>query len=129
MNFDIRDYIWNIFEISKEQNTDDISTAFDMFIENLNLGRDRYKGCDNLDYSKVSKSWLSMKDSARDKQIRIFNKIIESRFIRLRDAWMDDNKSLFEVLSHPSYKYIGVKTDRKSSINKNNKRLIRRVIH
>lgn len=121
MNFDIRDYIWNVFEISKEQNTSNINIALDLFIENINLGRERYKGLSFLDYDQLSKYWWNLSDKERKMQIVIFNKIMNNRFVKLREAWVMNNRNLFNILAHPSYKTIGVK--RINKYRRNNKKM------
>ena len=43
-NFDIRNYIWNIFELSNSNKIKNLNLAFDLFTTNLYLGCERYKG-------------------------------------------------------------------------------------
>ena len=41
--FDIRDYIWNVYEISRKHQTN-VYNAFNMFITNVAHGHEKYDG-------------------------------------------------------------------------------------
>ena len=95
-NFNIRNYIWNIYEISDFHNHADIRMALDMFIANLDFGYERYAGATGIDYEELSKQWLSKSKSYHIHQKLIFNKIINTVFGDLCDAWKLKDKNAFE---------------------------------
>lgn len=92
--FDIRVYIWNVYEICDFNKLKDIYLAFDMFIENLELGYERYKGA-NLDYESISNEWKSSPKSYQIYEKLIFKYIINKSQDKLCNAWVKKNKINF----------------------------------
>lgn len=52
--FDIRKYIWNVFELTIAQEVGNVKTGLELFIQNMELGRYRYKGVTNVDLDRKS---------------------------------------------------------------------------
>lgn len=95
--FDVRDYMWDVFEIRNFNNLLNIRSAFDMFIVNIELGQKRYDGAD-LNYYKLNKKWNMLFDFQKKHEIEIFNKIIDKEYIELLTMWRNNNKLYFYSL-------------------------------
>ena len=98
MIFDIRNYIWNIFEISITQKLGNVRAALDLFIINVELGYSRYNGADYLDYSNISDLWNELSESDKNRQKKIFNNIICKVFTKLSKAWYTRDRQVFNAL-------------------------------
>lgn len=93
--FDIRNYIWNIYEISSFYKLTSVYSALDMFIENLDLGYSRYAGTD-LDFETLSKIWKQLPKSYHTHEKAVFHKVLDVSYGRLCDAWKSKNKEEFD---------------------------------
>ena len=93
--FGLKDYVWEIFAIAMANRTD-AGTAQDMFVRNLQLRKEEYKGA-SLDYATMGKKWASL--SYRDRYIEksVCRGIIMYNFEKLRKLWMEKNKSAFSA--------------------------------
>lgn len=98
MSFDIRNYIWNIFEISKAQDTNNIKLSLDMFITNMELSRERYEGASSLDYKKLHNDWANLGNNGQSIQRDIFNKVMYNVYVALCDAWRAKDRRKFDLL-------------------------------
>ena len=97
---DIREYIWNVFEIATYHDTTTIQYALDMFLANVDLGLERYEGASGVSYIRLHKKWNRMVKSDKEFQRMIFNKIIRYSYLCLYEAWMEDDKEKFDKLAH-----------------------------
>lgn len=95
--FDIRDFIWNIYEICEFHKLTNLNLAFDMFVENLNLGYDRYEGT-YLNYEELHKTWSQLSDSYQMHEKMIFKKVLDSSYGRLCDSWNKKDKENFNSI-------------------------------
>ena len=96
--FFITDYMWNIFEIKHTQNQTNIKLAYDMFIINLELDTERYKGAKGLKYGKVRKLWRSLNLKNKEFQRKIFQKVLDKHFYKLHQLFIDGDKDAFNRL-------------------------------
>lgn len=92
--FDIRNYIWDIFKISKNQQYLNLREALNMFLVNIELGFDRYEGS-NIDYLKLKPKWNMLSERGKKRQLYIFDYIIKnfSVFI-LRSCLKSDKETI-----------------------------------
>lgn len=95
--FHIRNYIWNVFQISSYQEVD-IRTAFDMFIVNVELGLERYKGAIDINYRSLNFKWSDLDDEQKRYQKSVFDKIIRKNFLALHDLFIKFDKLGFNYL-------------------------------
>ena len=108
-DFDIRDYMWNIYEISNYQKLNNVRLALDMFIENIQLGYDRYKGASGVDYKLLSKVWNSKTESYHIHEKIIFNKVLHVTYKKLCDAWKHQDRAAFNAACRVSLMMFGIK--------------------
>ena len=94
----IRNYMWNVFELSKIHEVENVRFALDLFITNMELGYGRYEGASDVDYAKLGKVWRSMKEVDRIDQKILFNRIIHKVYNQLCDAWRAKDRRRFETL-------------------------------
>ena len=74
MKFNIRSYIWEIFEIRKYYNLSNIKLAFNMFMANIKLGYERYHGSSRENYSILSRKYYRLPNKNKDKVRSTFKK-------------------------------------------------------
>lgn len=98
--FDIRDYMWNIFELSKTEDVHNVRLALDLFLVNVELGEDRYEGADELDYNKIMHKYLMLNTHERELQREEFNAILDINYKSLCNCWHCKNRMEFEVHAH-----------------------------
>ena len=108
MAFDVRDYMWNVFEIANELHVENIRIALDLFIVNIELGRERYHGSSFKKYPTLHKKWEPLTESERNKQRIIFNEVIHKAYPALRDAWNSNDRETFDALAHCSLRHFGI---------------------
>ncbi len=109
-DFDIRDYIWNIYEICDFQKISNLNLALNMFIENLDLGYERYDGtC--LNYKELSKIWNGLPNSYRIHEKLIFKKVLDTSYGKLCKAWNNKNKNKFNTICKSVRMKYGIKID------------------
>lgn len=108
-DFDIRDYMWNIYEISNYNKLDNTRIALDMFLENVELGYARYEGASNIDYSKLSEIWNNKPESCHIHEKIIFNKVLHVSYSRLCKAWKRGDREAFNEACRVSLMMFGVK--------------------
>ena len=116
MIFHIKDYIWIIFEIMEYQNLTDINVALDMFLTNIELCDDRYKGAKHIKYRKVSKAWNSMGYYRKNREREEFNKFIQKMIIPLHTFYFSKDRISFNYLCKDAFNNIN-----KYSKDSNNK--------
>ena len=97
-SFDIRKYMWNIFEIYRTQDMDNVRLALDMFITNMELGMDRYEGATDIDYTKLHDSWDALSEAEHIHEKLIFNKVLTKVYLQLCDAWRAKDRRKFDAL-------------------------------
>ena len=93
----LRDYIWNIYEIAKTNNVQR-DVAKDMFIANLNAGTDRYKGATGVSYRRLGLRWKALSDTEKRKQQNEFHDIITDYFKPLSQAWQAGDRKAFDAV-------------------------------
>lgn len=94
--FCIKDYLWYIFEIKDTQKQTSFMTAYDMFISNLNLKTERYKGATGLKYRKVRSKWRRLSLNKKASQKLIFNEYMNSNiFLTLYNTYILGDKETF----------------------------------
>ena len=96
MNF-IQEHIWNIFEIKYKEDCS-FDDAFDMFIFNVELGYDRYKGAKGIDYKKLNKKLEKITWFSKDVQKVKFKKLIGKYMVQLVKAFNENNKKFFRAI-------------------------------
>lgn len=94
--FNIRDYIWNVFEICQYNKINNIRIALELFLKNIEIGRNRYPGCTNINYGKLTKLYSNSTKAYIRKQKIIFNKIIHIAYGNLSKAFRENDKCKFE---------------------------------
>lgn len=95
--FDIRDYIWNVFEIAREQKKN-IYIAFNMFITNVAYGYKKYDGAICLHYKDLNKSWEDLTEPEKDYQRKVFKKVVRKYKRQLKKAWNNRNRLKFHSI-------------------------------
>lgn len=108
MEFNIKNYIWNIFEIMESQHISDSRLAFNMFIVNLELGRERYHGARYVRYGKLHNVWTKMTDDDKHVQEQIYNRIMSKLSPALIAAFSSRNRFEFEILAHLDLISLGI---------------------
>lgn len=108
MAFDIRDYMWNVFEIAEELKVENIRIALDLFIVNMELGRERYHGSSYKKYTTLQKKWEPLTETQRNKQRIIFNEVIHKVYPALRDAWNNKDRNEFDAYAHCDLTHFGI---------------------
>ena len=93
----LRNYTWDIYCIAKEQNMQR-DVACDMFIANLNAGKETYKGASGIDYEELGKKWKAMTVSEQHREKMDFNWIAKEYFKPLSEAWQAQNRKAFEAV-------------------------------
>lgn len=81
--FNIKDYMWNIFEITNYNHIDNIKIGLDLFIMNLELRKERYKGAYKINYDIIGKQWNSLLYAQKLRQKQYFNEIIKYNYLKL----------------------------------------------
>ena len=109
-DFDIRNYIWNIYEICDFHNLTNLNLAFDMFIENLNLGYERYEGA-NLEYEYLSNIWNNLPDSYHVHEKIIFKRVLDSSYGKLCELWNKKDKEKFIFICKSIRMKYGIKIE------------------
>lgn len=121
MEFDIRDYIWDIFEISRVQNIENANMALRMFMVNLEFGKERYSGSTKIDYYKLRKEWANLSFKERSRQLLVATKLIEYKYPKLYDHWIRNDKSGFCNISYLSPNTYGVPSKPKTQVKQKRK--------
>lgn len=123
--FDIREHIWNIYEISKQQQYLNMREAFNMFIVNVELGFDRYKGAD-VDYAKLKEKWELLSILGKRRQLAIFDYILKHFSVFILHCGMNSNREMVEKfrfidipgLEKDNYKYYNISKTQYDKITK-----------
>ena len=97
--FDIRDYMWNIFELSKTEDVHDVRLALDLFLVNVELGENRYEGA-ALNYNKIMHKYFMLNICERELQREEFNAILDVNYKNLCNCWQCKNRKGFEIHAH-----------------------------
>lgn len=103
MVFHIKDYIWNIFEIMEYQNLTNIDIALDMFLTNIELCDDRYKGAKHVKYRKVSKAWNGMGYYRKTRERAEFDKVMHKMIIPLHSFYFSKDRISFNYLCNKAF--------------------------
>ena len=98
MKFDIRDYMWQIFQIAFYNNITNIRIGLDLFLMNLELKRERYRGSTNISYRKIGNLWNDLTEAGQVHQKLIFNRIIHLNYLDLCKAYKDRRRDIFNKL-------------------------------
>ena len=96
-DFDIREYVWNIYELCNFHKLTNLNLALDMFIENLDIGYERYEGA-NLEYEKLYDIWANLPESYRAHEKMIFKKVLDNSYGKLCEAWNKKDKDNFTTI-------------------------------
>lgn len=99
MAFDIRDYIWDIFELSNVQNIHNVLLSYEFFMTNVELGINRYKGLD-IDYVDLRNRWNSLSERSKEYQKDVFISLINLNYKHICEAWNNHNKDDFTKFVH-----------------------------
>lgn len=94
-DFDIRHYVWNIYEISDFYKLKNMTVALDMFVTNIELGCDRYSGASEIDYIKLRRQWNRTSKQYRSYERIVFDTIIQISYSKLCRAWVKKDKHGF----------------------------------
>ena len=103
MKFDIRDYMWQIFQIAFYNNITNIRIGLDLFLMNLELKRERYRGSTNISYRKIGNLWNDLTEAGQVHQKLIFNRIIHLNYLDLCKAYKDRRRDIFNELCRVIY--------------------------
>lgn len=93
--FFIVDYMWYIFEIRHKQDLMNVRVAYDMFITNLELDTERYKGAKGLKYKKVRNLWRALKPKDKAFQRKVFEKVLNKHFSKFHELFANGDKESF----------------------------------
>ena len=96
--FFILDYMWHIFEIKQKQNQMNVRVAFDMFITNLELDTERYKGAKGLKYKKARNLWRAQRNKDKAFQRKIIEKVLNKHFCKFHELFANGDKQAFMEL-------------------------------
>lgn len=97
MHFDIRNYIWNIFEISVA-NKVDTKFAFELFMTNVTLGKERYGGATGVNYRVLNMVWEEMSEKDASIVEHTYSSLLNDKHVELYKAWRLNDKELFNNL-------------------------------
>lgn len=95
----LKDYTWEIFQISVENDTY-LELGAQLFLANIKAGENILKGA-NINYNELKKQWDSMSPNEHQVSTEELNKIISSNsplFEDLMEAWANDDRNEFEKL-------------------------------
>lgn len=106
--FDIRKYIWNVFELTIAQDIGNVKTGLELFIQNMELGRYRYKGVTNVDFRALGDKWNLLSEQDRQYQVMVFNTIIDKSMIDLSRLWNDKDRKAFMDICFIDKKVYGI---------------------
>ena len=95
--FDIRDYIWNVYEISRKHRTN-VYNAFNMFITNIAYGHEKYYGAIYIHYKTLNKEWEDLTEPEKDYQRKVFKKVTKKYKGQLRKAWNNKDRLKFHSI-------------------------------
>ena len=76
--FDVRNYMWNVYEIYNYHNLDSLYKALDLFMTNVKLGMARYPGATGANYTDMQ---IKLHNT-RKKKVLLQRKIFESCLLR-----------------------------------------------
>lgn len=93
----IQEHVWNIFEIKYKEDCS-FDEAFDMFIFNVELGCDRYKGAKVISYKKLNKKWEKISWFVKDMQKVKFKNLTKKFMIQLVRAFHANDKETFQAI-------------------------------
>lgn len=127
--FDIRDYMWHIYEISAANEVGNIRFALDMLIINMETGMERYEGASELDYTALHDEWDKFSEAEKIYQKIIFHKVIHKVYFNLSDAWRAKDRPKFEKLCYVDLTMLGVRgTDPNIIIERLPKKVISKAV-
>ena len=92
--FYIKNYIWFIFQIKQKQRQS-IKIAYDMFIANLELKTERYKGAKGLKYKPVQNLWNKLDDNEKEAQRKLFFKFVNKNCSILHRLFIENDRDSF----------------------------------
>lgn len=121
-DFDIRDYIWNIFEIRKYNRTKGIYPALNMFISNVAFGYEKYKGALFIHYKNASEDWNDLTEPEKDIQRSMFKKVMYYLGDDLYKAWSSHNRIDFYSICYTDISEFGPPPTCRKSKKKKSKR-------
>lgn len=107
--FDVRDYMWYIYEIFTINEVGNIRFALDMFIINVETEIERYQCITKLDYAAINKKWNKLSEAEKIYQKILFNKLMHKAYFNLLDAWKENNHYKFEKLCRVDLTMQGIK--------------------
>lgn len=93
--FDIRNYMWEIFELSQSGEVHNVRLALDLFLVNVELGESRYEGA-SMDYASIMLLWNKLSDQEKELQKDEFNLILDINYKCLCDYWVMNNRERFD---------------------------------
>lgn len=106
--FDIRKYIWNVFELTIAQEVGNVKTGLELFIQNMELGRYRYKGVTNVDFKALGEKWNTLPESEQEYQVMVFNSIINKSIFTLSEFWRNKDRKAFMDFCFMDKKVFGI---------------------
>ncbi len=93
----IQEHIWSIFEIKHKEDCS-FDEAFDMFIFNVELGYDRYKGAKGISYKNLNKKWEKIAWFAKEEQKLKFKNLTRKYMVHLVKAFNTNDKESFQAI-------------------------------
>ena len=97
--FNIRDYMWEIFELSTSEEVHNVKLALDLFLTNVELGEERYEGS-SIDYSSISHEWNRLTEYEKELQRKEFEIILNINYRYLVKYWLLHKRTLFDYIAH-----------------------------
>ena len=94
---ELKNYIWNIYEIAKANNVAR-DVARDMFIANMELGTDKYKGATNVSYRRIGLKWKALTADQKHREKVEFNRITKEYLKPLSEAWQAGDRKAFDAV-------------------------------
>ena len=128
--FDIRNFIWNVFELAEYNELSNIFYGLDMLIANLSLPKIRYEGS-TLKYKEPSEFWMDLTYERKQSQRKLFSITIRYHYIDLYEAYLDNDRDLFDriALSRINYEEVPVDTPKDTHVPKRMKKRHRTKKH
>lgn len=98
----IKDYMWDIFSVAKEERTDgdafegDLSTALDLWLEAIHGNPSyQYECLEGQDLAGIAMDWDAMTDVEKRAAKAEYKEVLTDRYASLAKAFTEDDKAAF----------------------------------
>lgn len=93
----LKDNLWGIFGVAKANNAD-LRVAKDMFVSNLEQGKDAYPGAANVDWDQARDAWTGLTVEEQTTQKQEVSDLIGEHYKELTAAWNAQDKVAFDAV-------------------------------